>query len=102
MQHMHTSDEHDDHGHAHDEHHDHDHDEHGDHASSEDTHGEHEHGGGHGHEHGTVNPALYGDEAGMRAVQISTVGMLLVSIIQFSIAIIGGSAGLFADALHNS
>jgi cation diffusion facilitator family transporter len=28
--------------------------------------------------------------------------MLLVSLIQFAIAIIGGSAGLFADALHNA
>jgi cation diffusion facilitator family transporter len=27
--------------------------------------------------------------------------MLLVSVIQFAIAILGGSAGLFADALHN-
>src|SRR6266581_3692498 len=108
MHNMHTSDEHNDHQHPHDEHehahdelHDHDHDEHGDHVSSELAHGEHEHGGDHGHEHGTVNAALYGDEAGMRAVQISTAGMLLVSVIQFIIAIIGGSAGLFADALHN-
>lgn len=37
----------------------------------------------------------------MRAVQIATGGMLLVAIIQFAIAFIGGSAGLFADALHN-
>ena len=35
-------------------------------------------------------------------MQISTLGMLLVSIIQFAIAIIGGSAGLYADALHNA
>jgi cation diffusion facilitator family transporter len=34
-------------------------------------------------------------------VQISTAGMLLVALIQFAIAAIGGSAGLFADALHN-
>jgi cation diffusion facilitator family transporter len=75
--------------------HTHDHDEH-----------DHEHGseghGGHGHEHGKVNADLYGNQAGLRAVQISTAGMLLVSIIQFAIAIIGGSAGLFADALHNA
>jgi cation diffusion facilitator family transporter len=48
-----------------------------------------------------VDEDLYGDRAGLRAVQISTFGMLLVSLIQFSIALIGGSAGLFADALHN-
>ena len=34
-------------------------------------------------------------------MQISTAGMLLVALIQFAIAAIGGSAGLFADALHN-
>jgi cation diffusion facilitator family transporter len=49
-----------------------------------------------------VNADLYGNQAGLRAVQISTAGMLLVSVIQFIIAIVGGSAGLFADALHNA
>ncbi len=34
-------------------------------------------------------------------MQISTLGMFLVAAIQFTIAGIGGSAGLFADALHN-
>jgi cation diffusion facilitator family transporter len=64
--------------------------------------GKHEHGGkGRGHEHGKVDADLYGNRAGLRAVQISTAGMLLVSAIQFAIAWIGGSAGLFADALHN-
>lgn len=67
--------------------HDHEHDEHDE--------------KGHGHEHGKVDADLYGNRAGLRAVQISTAGMLLVSIIQFAIAWIGGSAGLFADALHN-
>jgi cation diffusion facilitator family transporter len=80
--HEHQTDEHE---HTHEAHnHDHDHDEHG-----------------HGHEHGKVDADLYGNRAGLRAVQISTAGMLLVSAIQFVIAWIGGSAGLFADALHN-
>jgi cation diffusion facilitator family transporter len=71
--------------HEHEEHtHDHDHDEHA-----------------HGHEHGKVDADLYGNRAGLRAVQISTAGMFLVAAIQFAIAWIGGSAGLFADALHN-
>jgi cation diffusion facilitator family transporter len=59
------------------------------------------HHDGHGHEHGRVGADLYGDRAGLRAVQISTLGMLMVAAIQFAIAGIGGSAGLFADALHN-
>ena len=80
--------------------------EHGTHAHAEHDHdhgnGKHEHADkGHGHEHGKVDADLYGNRAGLRAVQISTAGMLLVSAIQFAIAWIGGSAGLFADALHN-
>jgi len=63
------------------------------------THDHEEHA--HGHEHGKVDADLYGNRAGLRAVQISTAGMFLVAAIQFAIAWIGGSAGLFADALHN-
>lgn len=81
--HEHDHDHEDLHEHTHEEHdsgeHDHEHDEHG-----------HGHGhGGHGHEHGRVDADLYGDKAGLRAVQISTLGMLLVSVIQFAIAILG-------------
>ncbi|HZU68015.1 MAG TPA: cation diffusion facilitator family transporter [Ktedonobacteraceae bacterium] len=82
------------HKHAHALHgHEHVHDEHEEHA--------HGKGHGHGHEHGSVDADLYGNQAGLRAVQISTAGMFVVAAIQFAIAGIGGSAGLFADALHN-
>jgi len=85
-----------DHHHDHDDHdHEHDHD-----LEEHEGHGEHGHGG-HGHEHGRVDADLYGNRAGLRAVQISTAGMFIVAAIQFAIAGIGGSAGLFADALHN-
>ena len=81
--------------------HDHDHDGH----NHDHEHGVHNHAhderNGHGHEHGKVDADLYGNRAGLRAVQISTAGMFLVSAIQFVIAWMGGSAGLFADALHN-
>jgi cation diffusion facilitator family transporter len=91
-QHSESQHEHGTHTHEHEEHnHDYDHDEH--------EHDDHDHG--HSHEHGRVDADLYGNRAGLRAVQISTAGMLLVSAIQFAIATIGGSAGLFADALHN-
>ena len=69
------------------------------HTHDHDEHTDDEHA--HGHEHGKVDADLYGNRAGLRAVQISTAGMLLVAAIQFAIAWIGGSAGLFADALHN-
>lgn len=93
-----------------DHHHDHEHDDdhvHDDHHSHDTTHHDHDEEqhdhdhGGHGHEHGRVDADLYGNKAGLRAVQISTAGMFLVAAIQFGIAGIGGSAGLFADALHN-
>lgn len=86
--HTHDNHEHDEHDHGHE----HTHDEH--------EHDEHEHRG-HGHEHGRIEADLYGNRAGLRAVQISTAGMLLVGLVQILIALRGGSAGLFADALHN-
>lgn len=119
-QHFHASDPGHDHeinGHEHEAHiheqkHEHEHEahehEHKAHNHGQGGHGhEHEHEahnhgqGGHGHEHGKVDADLYGNRAGLRAVQISTAGMLGVSLIQLLIALIGGSAGLFADALHN-
>ena len=107
MQEHHTDiDHHDDHDHGHDGHehgeHSHNHDghEHDHDLEEHEGHGEHGHGG-HGHEHGRVDADLYGNRAGLRAVQISTAGMFIVAAIQFVIADIGGSAGLFADALHN-
>ena len=104
LDHEHDHDhEHDEHSHDHNEHehdeheHEHEHD-----LEEHEGHAGHGHGhGGHGHEHGRVDADLYGDRAGLRAVQISTAGMLIVAAIQFAIAVIGGSAGLFADALHN-
>src|SRR6266567_3242467 len=87
--------------HEHREHHDHDreHDDHGHSHDHDHEHDEHEHGKG--HEHGKVDADLYGNQVGLRAVQISSAGMFIVAAIQFAIAAIGGSAGLFADALHN-
>ena len=102
IDHHHDHDDHD-HGQEHDhgEHgHDHDGHEHAHDLEEQEGHGEHGHGG-HGHEHGRVDADLYGNRAGLRAVQISTAGMFIVAAIQFAIAAIGGSAGLFADALHN-
>ncbi len=96
LNHAHNYDEHEGHDDA-----DHSHDEHDEHDDGEhDGHGHRGHGG-HGHEHGKVDADLYGNKAGLRAVQLSTLGMFLVAAIQFAIAAIGGSAGLFADALHN-
>ncbi|MGH2482031.1 MAG: cation diffusion facilitator family transporter, partial [Ktedonobacteraceae bacterium] len=105
-------DAHEEHGHDHEQQHKaHDHNQsehehlHEDHDHNrkdhEQEHGHEQAGHGHGHEHGRVDADLYGNRAGLRAVQIATAGMLLVSLVQLLIAVIGGSAGLFADALHN-
>ena len=91
---VHVSDTREQRAHTHNDEHQHNH-EHGEHGHEHNGHGKH------GHEHGKVDADLYGNRAGLRAVQISTAGMLLVSLIQLSIALYGGSAGLFADALHN-
>ena len=83
------------------DHHNHKEMQHEHHSHDQDEHHNHEHGKGHGHEHGKIETELYSNRTGLRAVQISTAGMLLVALLQFAIAFIGGSAGLFADALHN-
>jgi cation diffusion facilitator family transporter len=65
-------------------------------------HDEHTHDSEHHHAHShTVDLALYQSTAGLRVVKISTLGMFSVALIQIFIALYGGSAGLFADALHN-
>ncbi|HEY7414981.1 MAG TPA: cation diffusion facilitator family transporter [Ktedonobacteraceae bacterium] len=92
MDHHHEGSQGEHHAHSHDlDKHDHNHEGH--------QHNEH---GRHGHEHGKVEAELYSNREGLRAVQISTAGMLAVALLQFTIALIGGSAGLFADALHNA
>ena len=97
----HDREEHEHHLHADGHEHEHNHDQEHEHEKHDHGPKEHGHQHGHGHEHGRVNADLYGNRVGLRVVQISTAGMLLVSLIQLLIAILGGSAGLFADALHN-
>jgi cation diffusion facilitator family transporter len=95
----HSSSAHDhDHAHQHDGH-EYTHDNAHSHAHRDKNHN-HKHER-HGHEHGKIEADLYSNRAGLRAVRISTVGMLLVGLVQIVIALLGGSAGLFADALHN-
>src|SRR5579875_1220444 len=86
--HSHDTDEHE-----HDHNHKYDHEHEGRHHNG---HGEH------AHEHGKVEAELYSNKEGLRAVQVATAGMLVIALIQFAIALVGGSAGLFADALHNA
>ena len=55
----------------------------------------------HDHGHGTVDEELVGHTAAMRAIWISVVGLAATAAFQLGIVAISGSAGLFADALHN-
>lgn len=61
----------------------------------------HEHDGAHGHSHSTVDAELLSHRAGVRAIWISVVGLAATAVFQLAIVSISGSAGLFADALHN-
>lgn len=54
-----------------------------------------------GHHHGLADDAAMSSAAGIRALQISLVGLLLTSIFQGVIALAGGSAGLLAETIHN-
>ncbi len=56
----------------------------------------------HPHSHGTATEILaVGTATGIRALKVGAVGLLLTAAVQFAVVAIGGSVGLFADALHN-
>jgi cation diffusion facilitator family transporter len=63
---------------------------------------DHGQGRGHGHGHASASDLLKeGSAAGIRSLQLSAIGLLVTAAIQFAVAAVGGSAALFADALHN-
>lgn len=64
-------------------------------------HHDHHHEDGHGHSHATLDTELTTHRAAIRAIWISVVGLGLTAAFQLAIVAITGSAGLFADALHN-
>lgn len=56
----------------------------------------HEHGddhghGGHGHSHGLVDPSIVRSRAGVKAVSISLVVLVLTSAIQVAVFVLSGS-----------
>lgn len=61
----------------------------------------HDHDGAHGHSHSTLDAELLSHRAAMRAIWISVAGLGATAAFQLGIVAISGSAGLFADALHN-
>ncbi len=77
--------------------------------------------GGHGHEHATgrvasilgvfvghshdpadsMDDALAGDRRGIRAVQLSLIGLGVTAVLQLGIVAVSGSVALLADTVHN-
>jgi cation diffusion facilitator family transporter len=57
--------------------------------------------GAHGHSHVSADRSALFSGEGIRAIKISTFGLLLTAVIQFAVVAIGGSVGLLADSLHN-
>jgi cation diffusion facilitator family transporter len=57
--------------------------------------------GAHGHSHVSADRSALFSGEGIRAIKISTFGLLATALIQFVIVAIGGSVGLLADSLHN-
>lgn len=55
----------------------------------------------HHHGHVKLDRSSLNNEEGFRAVKISVLGLGLTSAFQIAIALVGGSAALFADAFHN-
>jgi cation diffusion facilitator family transporter len=72
-------------GHAHDHH---------------DGHG-HDHADGHGHSHGLVHASIKRSRAGLRAVSLSLVVLLLTALLQAAVFVATSSVALLADLIHN-
>jgi cation diffusion facilitator family transporter len=61
----------------------------------------HSHDGGHGHSHGLVHASIKRSNAGLRAVSLSLVVLLLTALAQVAIFIATSSVALLADLIHN-
>ncbi|MFQ5343432.1 MAG: cation diffusion facilitator family transporter [Anaerolineae bacterium] len=53
------------------------------------------------HGHGHVDSSILTSERGIQALKVSIAGLMVTALFQAGIAIVGGSAGLMADTLHN-
>jgi cation diffusion facilitator family transporter len=63
------------------------------------THG-HDHGA-HGHSHGLVHPSITRSRAGLRAVSLSLVVLLVTALAQSAVFVATSSVALLADLIHN-
>jgi cation diffusion facilitator family transporter len=61
----------------------------------------HAHDGGHGHSHGLISASIKRSRAGLRAVSLSLVVLLVTSAAQAVVFVLTGSVALLADLIHN-
>src|SRR5258708_7341504 len=71
-----------------------------DHDHGEDAHA-YDHGAGHGHTHGVVDPSIASNDRGLWALKWSFVGLMVTAAIQVVVVVLSGSVGLLADTIHN-
>jgi cation diffusion facilitator family transporter len=57
--------------------------------------------GGHGHSHGLVSASIRRSKAGLRAVAVSLVVLLVTAAAQAAVFVATGSVALLADLIHN-
>lgn len=62
---------------------------------------QHDHGDGHGHTHGLVDPTIKRSRAGIRAVLLSLLVLGLTAAAQVVIFLMTSSVALLADLIHN-
>ena len=62
---------------------------------------QHGHDQGHGHTHGTVDPALLSTAQGISAVKWSLVILAITAAVQIVVVVLTGSVALLADTVHN-
>jgi cation diffusion facilitator family transporter len=55
----------------------------------------------HGHSHGLIDPSIVRSQAGVRAVSISLVVLVLTTLVQLAIFVASNSVALLADLIHN-
>jgi cation diffusion facilitator family transporter len=66
------------------------------------THGhDHHHHGSHGHSHGLVHASIERSKAGLRAVSLSLVVLLVTALAQVAVFLATSSVALLADLIHN-
>ena len=64
-------------------------------------HGHDHHGGEHGHSHGLVDPSIVRSRAGVRAVSLSLVVLLVAAVAQLFVFLLSDSVALLTDVIHN-